>query len=63
MKKLFEAYVARALNAQSDAEWEALCGDTDRAFDADKITWQEHELVFRLINRLWCNYLDKAVIK
>lgn len=63
MKKPFEAFVARALSAKSDGEWDTLCRDTDRAFDADKITWQEHELVFKLINRLWCSYIDKAVIK
>lgn len=53
MNKLIQALVARALEAKTQTEVDTLCGDVDRLFQQERIKWQEHELLFRLIQRLY----------
>ena len=53
MNKLIQALVARAIEAKSQTELDALCGDVDALFQQERIKWQEHELLFRLINKLY----------
>ena len=52
MKKLFLVLMARALDAKTEEEINLLCGDIDFHFQHEKISWQEHELLYKLINRL-----------
>ena len=55
MKKptLVDVLLARALAAQTELEWSMLCGDIDTWFVKDKITFEEHELLYKLIDRLY----------
>jgi len=53
MNKLIQALVARAIEAKSQTELDTLCGDVDRLFQQERIKWQEHEILFRLINKLY----------
>lgn len=50
--KLFKALMCRVLAAKTDAEWNQICGDIDRAYQHDRITADENDLLYRLINRL-----------
>ena len=52
MKKVFLMLMARALEAETDEQISTLCGDIDRLYQQEKIKWDEHEILFRLINRL-----------
>lgn len=51
--KLFKALMARALTAQTETEWNTLCGDIDTWYQREKIKADEYELLHRLIDRLW----------
>lgn len=51
--KVFEALMARALTAMTELEWNGLCSDIGKNFELDRITWQQHELLFKLVRRLW----------
>lgn len=53
MTKLMMALVARILEAKSQTEIDVLCGDIDKLFDREKIKWDEHELLFRMIQKLY----------
>ena len=50
--KLFKALLVRALSAQTETEWNTICGDVDRAYQNEKIKADENEILYRLINRL-----------
>ena len=52
MKKVFLALMARALEATTQEQINTLCGDIDRLYQQEKIKWDEHEMLFRLINKL-----------
>ena len=52
MTKLIQTLIDRILNAKTDAEWNGICGDVDKLFQQERIKWQEHEMLYRLINRL-----------
>lgn len=52
MRKIFLMLMARAIEAKTDEEINVLCGDIDRLFQQEKIKVDEHEILFRLINRL-----------
>lgn len=52
MTKLVQALIARIITAQTDAEWNQICGDVDTLYQQERIKWQEHELLYRMINRL-----------
>lgn len=53
MNKLIQALIARALTAKTQTEIDGLCKDVDTLFQQEHIKWQDHELLFRLINRLY----------
>lgn len=53
MTKLIQYLIARALEATSQLELDTLCVDIDKLFQQERIKWQEHEMLFRLINRLY----------
>lgn len=53
MTKLIQNLIARALEAKSQLEIDTLCRDVDALFQHERIKWQDHELLFRLINRLY----------
>ena len=53
MNKLIQSFVTRALEAKTQTEIDILCGDVDRCFQQERIKWQEHEILFRLINQLY----------
>lgn len=50
--KLFKALMARVLEAKTEDEVNAVCADIDRAYQSEKIKWDENELLYRLVNRL-----------
>ncbi len=50
--KLFSELVARALAAQTQLDWDTLCTDVVTCFTQGKITYEEHDLLFTLIERL-----------
>ena len=52
MPKLIQALIARILSATSDAEWNGICSDVDTLYQQERIKATDHELLFRLINRL-----------
>ncbi len=52
VKKLFLSLMARALEATTQEQIDTLCGDIDRLYQQEKIKWDEHEMLFRLINKL-----------
>ena len=52
MNKLCKALLARCIEAKTQLEINTLCHDVDVWFQKEKITWEEHELFFRLINKL-----------
>ena len=52
MTKLMLAMVARILAAQTDNEWNEICGDVDVLYQADRIKFDDHEMLYRLIDRL-----------
>ena len=53
MNKLIQALISRAIEAKSQTELDTLCGDVERLFQQERIKWQEHEIIFRLINKLY----------
>ena len=53
MTTLVRALVARALEAKSQLEIDTLCRDIDTLFQQERIKWQDHEILFRLIQRLY----------
>lgn len=53
MTKLIQYLIARALEAKSQLDIDTLCVDIDKLFQQERIKWQEHEMLFRLINRLY----------
>lgn len=53
MTKLIQCLIARALEAKSQLDLDTLCVDIDKLFQQERIKWQEHEMLFRLINRLY----------
>ena len=52
MNKLCKALLARCIESTTQREIDTLCHDVDIWFQKEKITWEEHELFFRLINKL-----------
>lgn len=48
---MFKKLIARALEVKTDTELNALCADIDRAYQSGKITSQDNELLYRLINK------------
>lgn len=48
---MFKKLLARALEVKTDTELNALCADIDRAYQSGKITIQDNDLLYRLINR------------
>lgn len=53
MTTLVRALVARALKAKSQLEVDTLCRDIDTLFQQERIKWQDHEILFELIQRLY----------
>ena len=53
MTTLVRALVARALEAKSQLEIDTLCRDIDTLFQQERIKWQDHEILFELIQRLY----------
>lgn len=52
MTKLIQALIARILTAKTETEWNMICRDVDIAFQQERIKWQDHEMLYRLIDRL-----------
>lgn len=52
MTKLIQALIARILTAQTETAWNMICRDVDMAFQQERIKWQEHEMLYCLIDRL-----------
>lgn len=50
--KLFKALLARVIEAKTDDEINMICADIDRAFQNEKIKYDENELLYRLINKM-----------
>lgn len=50
-KIMFKKLIARVLEVKTDTELNALCADIDRAYQSGKITAQDNELLYRLINK------------
>ena len=53
MKKITRTLINRMLLAITDDEWNEICGEVGRLFEHEKITWEDHEMLFKLVNRLW----------
>lgn len=52
MTKLIQALIARILTAQTETEWNTLSRDIDICFQQERIKWADHEMLYRLIDRL-----------
>lgn len=46
---MFKKIVALIIAAESVADLDAICFEIDKAFNANKITWKEDELLYDLI--------------
>ncbi len=53
MTKLIQALIARILTAETETEWNTLCSDIDHLYQQEKIKFADHEMLYRLINRLY----------
>lgn len=53
MKPIVRNLVDRMLLAVTDDEWNEICGEIGKLFEKEKITWEDHELLFRLVDRIW----------
>ena len=57
VKEMLDTKYLEMLKTLNKTSWETevdtLCGDVDILFQQEKIKWQEHELLFRLIQRLY----------
>ena len=52
MTKLIQALIARILTAQTETAWNMICRDVDMAFQQERIKFSDHEMLYRLIDRL-----------
>lgn len=52
MKKNIRDIINKMLKAQSDAEWNEITYEIDYAFQHEKITWQDNELLYGLVAKL-----------
>lgn len=53
---MFKKLVARIPGVITEFEFNDLCRATDKAFDQEKINWNEHELIYKLlemVNKWW----------
>lgn len=52
--KLFKELLKRAMTVTTNDQLNILCSDIDRAFQSEKIKADENEILYRLINQLYC---------
>lgn len=52
--KLFKELLKRAMTVTTNDQLNILCSDIDRAFQSEKIKSDENEILYRLINQLYC---------
>ena len=52
--KLFKELLKRAMTVTTNDQLNTLCSDIDRAFQSEKIKADENEILYRLINQLYC---------
>lgn len=55
---MFKKFVKRILAAENDDELSRIMYDTDgidMMYQKEKLSWEEHEILFELIGRVWSN--------
>ena len=50
--KSFKQLVKVISEINSEDSFNAACGDIDRSFQAEKITWDDHELLYKLVSKV-----------
>ena len=53
MKKDVQNIIKAMLKAKTEEEWGKVTLGIDWAFQHEKITWQDNELLYDLVSRLW----------
>lgn len=46
---MFKKLVAQIADIITQDDFDAACGAIDRAFQSEKITWKDYELLYRLL--------------
>lgn len=52
--RLFKVFLKRAMALKTKRDLDVLCGDIDYAFQSEKIKADENEILYQLINQLYC---------
>lgn len=52
MKTMFKKLVAKIVEIETMEQFNAVCGEIDKAFDQDKISYKDHELLFDLLGKV-----------
>ena len=50
--KTFKQLVDTISNISSDEDFNEACGEIDISFQHDKISWKDHELLYKLVSKV-----------
>lgn len=50
--KSFKQIVSEIADINSQEDFDAACGDIDISFQHDKINWDDHELLYKLVSKV-----------
>lgn len=49
---MFKKLVRRISEIKSKAEFDEACSEVDNAFQHEKITWSDHEILFEILGKI-----------
>ena len=49
---MFKALVKSIAEISTEEDYSTTCGTIDRAFDQEKISWADHELLYSLLSKI-----------
>ena len=52
MKTMFKKLVAKIVEIETMEQFNAVCGEVDKEFQSEKLSWKEHELLFALLGKV-----------
>ena len=50
---MFKKLVTRVAEIETLEQYNAVCGEVDDAFNRERISWSDHELLYNLLAKVW----------